>query len=1020
MAIGNLQTQQPGFNVFQQNERMQPQVSIMTGIDGAPQLPDFSFSNQFGGNPFMRGGGGIGGFMTSAAGNPFALTAAASGAFSALPTFGGGSGGGAGGGTSGALNSAAAKIAASADKLVAALDKLTAALGGGPGSPGAPGSPGSPNMPSPGGPPGIRARLATMGAGFTGALAGMTAYNNASGYLTGLQANVNQSGMNIDMFNQSLGGLGGNYRQMNVQDMVAKAQAQSGGGAYIRGGQGLSIAGGATMLAGALLSFTGVGASVGVPMMIAGAGGLGGGQALDSYGRSRIYDAGEEARRRATDKTSAEYQAKLEEDRQLMRARRAGAVGSAFTVSSLFAARAQFPGGEGVDAIYRSNYNSRRAARASALGGMGNTIIPFELQGFNFLNNISLNARRFNDSRSGGFFEDGPSGVRQLRFGGSREEGGKTKLHAGLFGGPYSRGNMFDYTGQMTQALGIGNLDAINDLNEIVGAQGFTGIGTDYYTGAIANFFATTSKKRREFVTNMQKRGDEALVRISTPRVSKITDYEYYLTKSLRHQAGNLSLDHVTGAGARLMGGLGGIYGPYTTTGDYNNMAAQISGVNDPSGLLRSPNNIQSTMTEILTARQLGFSNSTVAMMARVGQGGLGTQAFLNMRQLTGETNFLGLRGSGAQAYLQGRIGFLESFANRGINLGGVQGAVPGFANAAMARISMPHAQVGTRNPSTFFQPGFADGANPTASNQLLGEIATVVNLGRGRRMQSFMGAQYGNRANELMAGNASITERLRGTMGGFGEEILFAHALAASGGSRVAAMKMMDTMGPITKRNIIAGVVGGDRAATMEGLVSLPGMSVDTAQVLMDAPNRLEELPQKTRDLLRNAMSSSAAAAKGEAEAQQMGRFNRTNFRMLKISEAMKISMEGSALTLNEILQLLKGTIGSGRTRKRKPTTPTPPPPPSNPNPPAPRPEPMGPASDIRLKKDIDLIGKSEMGLNIYSFRYIDEFTSDNTLWKGVMAQEVMEIIPEAVYTMDNGFYAVNYELLDVNMERM
>ncbi len=67
---------------------------------------------------------------------------------------------------------------------------------------------------------------------------------------------------------------------------------------------------------------------------------------------------------------------------------------------------------------------------------------------------------------------------------------------------------------------------------------------------------------------------------------------------------------------------------------------------------------------------------------------------------------------------------------------------------------------------------------------------------------------------------------------------------------------------------------------------------------------------------------------------------------------------------------------------------------------------------SDIRLKEDIQLIGKSPAGINIYKFKYKH---TDGT-YQGVMAQEV----PEARQMTDTGFYMVDYNKLDVEFRRL
>jgi hypothetical protein len=62
---------------------------------------------------------------------------------------------------------------------------------------------------------------------------------------------------------------------------------------------------------------------------------------------------------------------------------------------------------------------------------------------------------------------------------------------------------------------------------------------------------------------------------------------------------------------------------------------------------------------------------------------------------------------------------------------------------------------------------------------------------------------------------------------------------------------------------------------------------------------------------------------------------------------------------------------------------------------------------SDRRLKKDIELIGKYENGLNKYSWTYI--WGEKST---GAMADEVEQLIPEAV-GMQDGFKTVNYAMI-------
>lgn len=72
---------------------------------------------------------------------------------------------------------------------------------------------------------------------------------------------------------------------------------------------------------------------------------------------------------------------------------------------------------------------------------------------------------------------------------------------------------------------------------------------------------------------------------------------------------------------------------------------------------------------------------------------------------------------------------------------------------------------------------------------------------------------------------------------------------------------------------------------------------------------------------------------------------------------------------------------------------------------------------SDYRLKDNITLVGKSEEGLNIYTFGYKGE----EGLYQGVMAQDLLGTkYNDAVITMSDNMYAVDYSKLDVQFKRL
>jgi hypothetical protein len=72
------------------------------------------------------------------------------------------------------------------------------------------------------------------------------------------------------------------------------------------------------------------------------------------------------------------------------------------------------------------------------------------------------------------------------------------------------------------------------------------------------------------------------------------------------------------------------------------------------------------------------------------------------------------------------------------------------------------------------------------------------------------------------------------------------------------------------------------------------------------------------------------------------------------------------------------------------------------------------GRRSDIRLKHDIILLGHLDNGLGFYRFSY----NGSETVYVGVIAQEVGRVIPQAVVRGPDGYLWVNYDKLGVKFE--
>jgi len=64
---------------------------------------------------------------------------------------------------------------------------------------------------------------------------------------------------------------------------------------------------------------------------------------------------------------------------------------------------------------------------------------------------------------------------------------------------------------------------------------------------------------------------------------------------------------------------------------------------------------------------------------------------------------------------------------------------------------------------------------------------------------------------------------------------------------------------------------------------------------------------------------------------------------------------------------------------------------------------------SDRRLKKDVQEIGKTDSGLPLYLFRYLWDNENESPR-VGVMAQDVLEVMPDAVMTRPDGYLMVDY----------
>ena len=71
---------------------------------------------------------------------------------------------------------------------------------------------------------------------------------------------------------------------------------------------------------------------------------------------------------------------------------------------------------------------------------------------------------------------------------------------------------------------------------------------------------------------------------------------------------------------------------------------------------------------------------------------------------------------------------------------------------------------------------------------------------------------------------------------------------------------------------------------------------------------------------------------------------------------------------------------------------------------------------SDVRLKEEIQHVGTTVFGLPLYHFKYIGRPET----YEGVMAQDVLGVMPNAVSCGADGYYRVNYSTLGTSMRRV
>ena len=76
---------------------------------------------------------------------------------------------------------------------------------------------------------------------------------------------------------------------------------------------------------------------------------------------------------------------------------------------------------------------------------------------------------------------------------------------------------------------------------------------------------------------------------------------------------------------------------------------------------------------------------------------------------------------------------------------------------------------------------------------------------------------------------------------------------------------------------------------------------------------------------------------------------------------------------------------------------------------------------SDRRLKENIEEVGVDQRtALPLYEFNYVKEFSDPNVRYRGVMADDVELVYPEAVAETEFGYKVVNYGMLGIEFKEV
>jgi hypothetical protein len=273
------------------------------------------------------------------------------------------------------------------------------------------------------------------------------------------------------------------------------------------------------------------------------------------------------------------------------------------------------------------------------------------------------------------------------------------------------------------------------------------------------------------------------------------------------------------------------------------------------------------------------------------------------------------------------------------------------------------------------FAPGFQ-----TLYNQLFGQATAAPGTSALYQAQT---GQIADQARQLTERDKQLAQQQAMEAGQFG--------LGSTALGELQALQQQKREETIQSQ--LATALGAEDIRTQQAQADLPGMAQQVVQAQL-TPAQFQEAIGRDVELRQTAQLSDAQRlAQQQQEAERAQAITYANLlgglAGLGSSTQMQQTSSGSigqVIPGTSIFQQLAGAVGTGAQAYA--------------------------ASDIRLKTEIKRVGELENGIPVYRWKWTKEAKKivgdQGTL--GVLAQEILKIIPEAVSIGSDGYYRVDY----------